>query len=93
MTTHTHLDIKQDILELTKSITTEIGDSEERLRADIHKMKCELKSDIAGLKTSASGLEPKTDSPSGTIDSLEGKLNDVQSDVKAIKDFLLSPKP
>jgi uncharacterized coiled-coil protein SlyX len=25
--------------------------------------------------------------------NLEGKLNDVQEDVKAIKDFLLPPKP
>ena len=51
MTTHTHPEIQTDILELSKSITSEIGDSEERLRADMHKIKDEWKSDIAGLQS------------------------------------------
>ena len=72
MTTHTHLDIKQDILELTKATASEIGDSEKRLRTDMYKIRDELKSDIAGLETSVGGLK---------------------ADVKAIKDFLLPPKP
>ena len=60
MTTHTHPEIQSDILELSKSINSEIGASENRLRADIDKMKDELKSDIAGL--------------SSRMDSLEGRL-------------------
>ena len=51
MTIHKHPEIEADNLELSKSITSEIGDSEERLRADVYKMKCELKSDIAGLQS------------------------------------------
>ena len=50
MTIHTHPEIQSDILELSKSISSEIGASENRLRADIDKMKDELKSDIAGLQ-------------------------------------------
>ena len=93
MTTHTHPEIETQILELSKTTTSEIGDSEERLRADMYKIRDELKSDIVGLETSVGGLESKMDSQSGRMDSLEGKLNDVQEDVKAIKDFLLPPKP
>ena len=79
MTTHTHPEIHADILERSKAIASDIGDSEERLRADIHKMKCELKSDIAGLETSVGGLRKD--------------VKDLKSDVKAIKDLLLPPKP
>ena len=100
MTTHTHPEILADILELSKTTTSEIGDSEERLRADIYKIRDELKFDIAELssrmhsqETAIGGLESKMDSQSGRMDSLEGKLNDVQEDVKDIKDFLMPPKP
>ena len=51
MTTHTHPEIQADILELSKTTTSEIGDSEERLRADMYKIRDELKSDIAGLQS------------------------------------------
>ena len=84
MATHPHPEIEAQILDLSKATTSEIGASEERLRADIYKIKDELKSDIAGL----SG---RMDSQSGRMDSLEGKLNDVQEDIKAIRDFLIPP--
>ena len=79
MTTHTHPKIQAEILELSKTITSEIGDSEERLRADMYKIRDELQSDIDGLETSVGGLQ--------------SDMKDLKSDVKAIKDFLLSPKP
>ena len=66
MTTHTH----PEILEEIQAIGTHIAATEDRLRADMYKIKDELKSDIAGLETSVGRLE---------------------SDVKAIKDFLLPP--
>ena len=51
MTIHKHPEIEADNLELSKTITSEIGASENRLRADMDKMKDELKSDIAGLQS------------------------------------------
>ena len=51
MTIHKHPEIEADNLELSKSITSEIGDSEERLRADMHKMQDKLESDIVGLQS------------------------------------------
>jgi polyhydroxyalkanoate synthesis regulator phasin len=57
MTTHTHPEIHADILELSKSISSEIGDSEERLRADMHKMQDKLESDIAGLQSDMKDLK------------------------------------
>ena len=96
MTTHTHLEILEEI----QTIDTHIAATEDRLLSEMYKIKDELKSDIAGLsslmhsqETAIGGLESKMDSQSGRMDSLEGKLNDVQEDVKAIKDFLLPPKP
>ena len=77
MTTHTHPEIEAQILELSKNTTSEIGASEDRLRAEIHKIKDELKSDIAGLETSVAGLS--------------ARMGSLESDVKAIKDFLLPP--
>ena len=79
MTTHTHPEIQTDILELSKTIASEIGASENRLRADMDKMKDELKSDIAGLETSVGGLSTR--------------MGSLELDVKAIKDVLLPPKP
>jgi hypothetical protein len=79
MTTHTHPEIQADILELSKSIASEIGASENRLRADMYKIKDDLKSDIAGLETRIGGLS--------------ARMGSLESDVKAIKDFLLPPKP
>ena len=38
MTTHTHPEIQAEILELSKTITSEIGASENRLRADMDKI-------------------------------------------------------
>jgi hypothetical protein len=61
MTTHTHPEIEAQILELSKTTTSEIGASEDRLLSEISKIKDELES--------------------------------VHEDVKAIKDFLLPPKP
>ena len=84
MATHPHPEIEAQILDLSKATTSEIGASENRLRADMYKIKDELKSDIAGLETSVDGL-------SSRMDSLEGKLNDVQEDIKAIRDFLMPP--
>ena len=78
MTTHMHSEIQADILELSKTTTAEIGASEDRLRADMYKIRDDLKSDIAGLGTSIAGL-------SGRMDSLEGRL------LAAIKDLLLPP--
>ena len=60
MTTHTHPEIQADILELSKTTTSEIGASENRLRADMYKIRDGLKSDIAGLAS--------------RMDSLEGRL-------------------
>ena len=51
MTTHTHPEIQADILERSKATASEIGDSEERLRVDMYKIRDELKSDIAGLQS------------------------------------------
>ena len=79
MTTHTHPEIEAQILELSKTITSEIGASEDRLLSEMYKMKDELKSDIAGLETSVAGLS--------------ARMGSLESDVKAIKDFLLPPKP
>ena len=45
------------ILDLDKSLTSEIGASEDRLRADMAKMQYKLESDIAGLETSIGGLK------------------------------------
>ena len=79
MTTHTHPEIQADILELSKALTSEIGASENRLLADIDKMKDELRSGIAGLETSVGGLS--------------ARMGSLELVVKAIKDFLLPPKP
>jgi hypothetical protein len=48
------------------------------------KIKDELKSDIAGLETSVSGLET-------SVSGLSARMGSLESDVKAIKDFLLPP--
>ena len=79
MTTHTHPEIHADILERSKATASEIGDSEERLRVDIYKIRDELKSDIAGLETSVGGLS--------------ARMGSLELDVKAMKDVLLPPKP
>ena len=86
MTTHPHPEIQADILERSKAIASEIGDSENRLRADIHKIRDELKSDIAGLETSVGGLQ-------SDMKDLKSDVKDLKSDVKDLKDFLLPPKP
>ena len=57
MTTHTHPEIQADILELSKTTTSEIGASENRLRADMYKIRDELKSDIVGLQSDMKGLK------------------------------------
>ena len=43
MATHTHPEIQADILELSQTITSEIGALENRLRADMYKINDELK--------------------------------------------------
>ena len=86
MTTHTHPEIQADILEMSKTTTSEIGDSEERLRADMYKIKDELKSDIAGLGARVGGLET-------SVGGLSARMGSLELDVKVIKDFLLPPKP
>ena len=58
MTTHTHPEIEAQILELSEATTSEIGDSEKRLRADMYTIRDELKSDIAGLQSDIAGLQP-----------------------------------
>ena len=57
MTTHTHPEIEADILEMSKATASEIGASEKRLRADIHKIRDELKSDIVGLQSDMTDLK------------------------------------
>ena len=57
MTTHTHPEIEADILEMSKATASEIGDSEKRLRADIHKIRDDLKSDIVGLQSDMKDLK------------------------------------
>ena len=44
MTTHAHTEIEAQILELSKTITSEIGASEDRLLSEMYKIKDELKS-------------------------------------------------
>ena len=82
MTTHTH----PEILEEIQAIDTHIAATEDRLRADMYKIKDELKSDIAGLGARVGGLET-------SVGGLSARMGSLGSDVKAIKDFLLPPTP
>ena len=100
MTTHTHPEIHADILERSKATASEIGDSEERLRVDIYKIRDELKSDIAGLQTSVGGLETSVGGLETSVGGLEtsvgglsARMGSLELDVKAMKDVLLPPKP
>ena len=53
MTTHTH----PEILEEIQAIDTHIAATEDRLRADMYKIKDELKSDIVGLQSDMKDLK------------------------------------
>ena len=68
-----------EILEEIQAIDTHIAATEDRLLSEMYKIKDELKSDIAGLETSVAGLS--------------ARMGSLESDVKAIKDFLMPPKP
>ena len=80
MTTHT----QPEILEEIQAIGTHIAATEDRLLSGMSNIKDELKSDIAGLETSVAGLET-------SVAGLSARMGSLESDVKAIKDFLLPP--
>ena len=63
MTTHTHLEILDEI----QALDTHIAATEDKLLSEMYKIKDELKADVAGLETSAGGLLSR-------MDSLEGRL-------------------
>ena len=93
MTTHTHPEIEADVLERSKATASEIGDSENRLRTDMYKIRDELKSDIAGLETSVGGLQSDMKDMKSDVKDLKSDMKDMKSDVKDLKDILLPPKP
>ena len=77
MTTHTHPEIHADIQELSQTTTSEIGASENRLRADMYGIRDELKSDIEGLQSDVKDMKSGIVGLSSRMDSLETSMDSV----------------
>ena len=56
MTTHTHPEIASQIEQVNKNLLSEIGGSEDRVLAELAKVKTELKGDIAEVKSGIASI-------------------------------------
>ena len=81
MTTHKHPELESEILEVSQSLTSETGASEDRLLAAMAELKDELKSDIAGLETSIAGLSTRMDSLETTIAGLSSRMDSLETNM------------